>query len=468
MNVSSILVVEDDQALQGLLLKLLSQEGHQVTVAGSGQEALRVAQEIPVHVLVTDLKLPDMDGLTVLERILQIDSKVIGIVMTGYGSIDCAVKAMKAGAFDFLAKPFDNDVVVASIGKALEARRRNDMQTSRRIAREQYRLERFIGTSEPIRRVLEFVEKVADCDSTVLIQGESGTGKELVARMLHFNSEPKDRPLVPVNCGAIPENLLESELFGHEKGAFTGAAHTRKGRFELAHGGTIFLDEIGELSLGLQVKLLRVLQERSFERVGGTRTIDVDVRVVAATNQDLELAVQQKRFREDLYYRLNVIPVTIPPLRERRSDIPQLVDHFLGRLNRKKQTAATSCSPDAMTRLMEHHWPGNIRELENMIERLAVLSRSGTIEVSDLPERFQGRSVSVDQKEGIGIAFSDHGVNLSQEIEQLENRLIAGALRHANGITSKAAQLLQVNRTTLVEKMKRKGFAAKAQACAAF
>lgn len=468
MNVSSILVVEDDTALQDLLLKLLSQEGHQVTVAGSGQEALRVAQEIPVHVLVTDLKLPDMDGLTVLERILQIDSKVIGIVMTGYGSIDCAVTAMKAGAFDFLAKPFDNDVVVASIGKALEARRRNDMQMSRRIVREQYRLERFIGTSEPIRRVIEFVEKVADCDSTVLIQGESGTGKELVARMLHFNSEPKDRPLVPVNCGAIPENLLESELFGHEKGAFTGAAHTRKGRFELAHGGTIFLDEIGELSLGLQVKLLRVLQERSFERVGGTRTIDVDVRVVAATNQDLELAVQQRRFREDLYYRLNVIPVTIPPLRERRSDIPQLVNHFLGRVNRKKQTAATSCSPDAMTRLMEYHWPGNIRELENMIERLAVLSRSETIEVSDLPERFQGRSVSADQKEGLGIAFSDQGVNLSQEIEQLENRLIAGALRHANGITSKAAQLLQVNRTTLVEKMKRKGFAAKAQACAAF
>jgi two-component system response regulator AtoC len=467
MSVLSILVVEDDEGLQTLLRRLLSQEGHQVTVVGSGQEAIRVAQEIPVHVLMTDLKLPDIDGLAVLERILQIDSKVIGIVMTGYGSIDCAVKAMKAGAFDFLTKPFDNAALAGTINRALEAhRRRKNMQSSRKAVRDQYRLEQLVGTSEPIRRVLEFVSKVADCDSTVLIQGESGTGKELVARMLHFNSVRKDRPLVPVNCGAIPENLLESELFGHEKGAFTGAAHTRMGRFEMANGGTIFLDEIGELSLGLQVKLLRVLQERSFERVGGTKTIDVDVRVVAATNQDLEVAVQQKRFREDLYYRLNVIPVTIPPLRERRSDIPQLVNHFLAKVRHGKQTATTECSHDAMTRLMEHHWPGNIRELENMIERLVVLSRSGTIEASDLPERLQRRQATVEQTETHVVGFSEEGVNLSRELEQFENRLIVGALRQANGITSKAAQLLHVNRTTLVEKMKRKGFASKAQTCA--
>ena len=469
MSVLSILVVEDDEGLRNLLQRLLSREGRQVTIVGSGEEAIRVAQEIPVHVLVTDLKLPDIDGLSVLERILQIDPKVIGIVMTGYGSIDCAVKAMKAGAFEFLTKPFDNDVVVGLVDKALDAhRRRENRQSSRKAIRDQYRLEQFVGTSGPIRRVLEFVAKVADCDSTVLIQGESGTGKELIARMLHFNSVRKDRSLIPVNCGAIPENLLESELFGHEKGAFTGAAHQRIGRFELAHGGTIFLDEIGELSLGLQVKLLRVLQERSFERVGGTRTIDVDVRVVAATNQDLELAVQQKRFREDLYYRLNVIPVTIPPLRERSSDIPQLVHHFLGRMACGKQTATIGCSQDAMTRLLEYHWPGNIRELENMIERLVVLSRSGTIEVSDLPERFQRCPVSANQTESRFIAFNDQGVNLSRELEQLENHLIVGALRQANGITSKAAQLLHVNRTTLVEKMKRKGFAPKAQGCPVF
>jgi len=458
MSLLSILVVEDDEGLQHLLRRLLSREDRQVTIVGSGREAVRVAQEIPVHVLVTDLKLPDIDGLAVLERILQIDSKVIGIVMTGYGSIDGAVKAMKAGAFDFLAKPFDNEVILNLIDKASEAHRhRKNRPSSRKAVGEQYRLEQFVGSSEPILRVLDFVAKVADCDSTVLIQGESGTGKELVARMLHFNSETKDRPLVPVNCGAIPENLLESELFGHEKGAFTGAAHTRIGRFEAAHGGTIFLDEIGELSLALQVKLLRVLQERSFERVGGSRTIDVDVRVVAATNQDLELAVQQKRFREDLYYRLNVIPVTIPPLRERRSDIPQLVNHFLKRLTRGRRVATIGCSPDAMTLLMDYHWPGNIRELENMIERLVVLSRSGTIEVSDLPERLQRRPVSADPTKAHFIPFSDQGVNLSREIEQLENRLIIGALRQANGITSKAAQLLHVNRTTLVEKMKRKG-----------
>ena len=468
MSVLSILVVEDDEGLQNLLRRLLSQEGHQVTVVGSGQEAIRVAQEIPVHVLMTDLKLPDIDGLAVLERILQIDSKVIGIVMTGYGSIDCAVKAMKAGAFDFMTKPFDNETLASTINRALEAyRRRKSTLSSRKAVRDQYRLEQFIGSSEPIRRVLEFVAKVADCDSTVMIQGESGTGKELIARMLHFNSVRKDRPFVPINCGAIPENLLESELFGHEKGAFTGAANMRMGRFELAHGGTIFLDEIGELSLGLQVKLLRVLQERSFERVGGTRTIDVDVRVVAATNQDLEVAVQEKRFREDLYYRLNVIPVTIPPLRERRSDIPQLVNHFLAKLNHGKQTAVTACSPDAMVRLMEHHWSGNIRELENMIERLVVLSQSGTIEISDLPERLQRRSVTAEQTASHFVSFSIQGVNLSREIEQLENRLIVGALRQANGITSKAAQLLQVNRTTLVEKMKRKGFDPKAQGCPA-
>ncbi|MDH4187989.1 MAG: sigma-54 dependent transcriptional regulator, partial [Nitrospira sp.] len=300
------------------------------------------------------------------------------------------------------------------------------------------------------------------------------TGKELVARMLHFNSVRKDRPFVPVNCGAIPENLLESELFGHEKGSFTGASQTRVGRFELAHGGTIFLDEIGELSLGLQVKLLRVLQERSFERVGGTRTIDVDVRVVAATNQDLEQAVQQKRFRQDLYYRLNVIPITTPSLKERRSDIPQLVNHFIERLNRTKQTSITGCAPDAMACLMDHPWPGNIRELENMIERLVVLKESGVIEVTDLPDRVLPRSsepvtqAMAERTDEPLIGFDDQGVSLSRELEQLENRLIISALRRANGITSKAAQLLQVNRTTLVEKLKRKGLATKEQGCLAF
>jgi two-component system response regulator AtoC len=463
MSMLSILVVEDNKGLRGMLQNLLSKEGHQVTVVGSGEEALCVARKIPVHVLMTDLKLPDIDGLDVLERILQIDSKVIGIVMTAYGSIDCAVRAMKAGAFDFLTKPFEIEVVVDLINKALEAYRRpKQTMPSRKDVREQCRVDQFLGASEPVRRVLEFVAKVADCDSTVLIQGESGTGKEMVARMLHFKSARKDQPFVIVNCSTIPENLLESELFGHEKGAFTGADHTRMGRFEMAHGGTIFLDEIGELTLTLQVKLLRVLQERSFDRVGGTRTIDVEVRVVAATNQDLEVAMQQKRFREDLYYRLNVLPVTLPPLRECRSDIPQLVNHFLAKLNHRKQTAMAACSPAAMARLTEHHWPGNIRELKNMIERLVIMSQSGTIEVSDLPERFPSRSVAPEQTVAPFIVFSDHGVDLPQEMQQFEHRLIDGALHQANGIKSKAAQLLHLNRSTLAQKIKRKAFVLKA------
>jgi transcriptional regulator with GAF, ATPase, and Fis domain len=297
---------------------------------------------------------------------------------------------------------------------------------------------------------------VADSDSTVMIQGESGTGKELVARMLHFNSLRKDRPLVPVNCGAIPETLLESELFGHEKGAFTGATHTRMGRFELANGGTIFLDEIGEMSLPLQVKLLRVLQERAFERVGGNRTIQVDVRIVAATNQDLEALVEEKRFRQDLFYRLNVIPIVIPPLRERRSDIPLLIDHFLARFNQSKHTEISGIDPDALRLLTEYEWPGNIRELENMIERLVVLKKQGALAAVDLPEKICRKPAAPEFKEQF-IRFNEDGINLSREVEQYENHLIIEALRKANGVTTRAAQLLHLNRTTLVEKLKRKG-----------
>ncbi|MEQ1847125.1 MAG: sigma-54 dependent transcriptional regulator, partial [Nitrospira sp.] len=322
--------------------------------------------------------------------------------------------------------------------------------------RDQYRLEHLVGASEPIQHVMEFVHKVADSDSTVMIQGESGTGKELVARMLHFNSLRKDRPLVPVNCGAIPENLLESELFGHEKGAFTGATHSRMGRFELANGGTIFLDEIGEMSLPLQVKILRVLQEREFERVGGNRTIHVDVRIIAATNQDLETLVEEKRFRKDLFYRLNVIPIVIPPLRERRSDIPLLIDHFLTRFNQSKHTTVSGLAPDVLHMLTEYDWPGNIRELENMIERLVVLKKHGVLSVGDVPEKICRRPLAPELKEQF-IRFSEDGINLSREVEQYEKHLIMEALRKANGVTSRAAQLLHLNRTTLVEKLKRKG-----------
>ena len=457
MNQLHVLVVDDDSAVRDVLQEALMQEEYSVSTAQDGAAAIQAVKDSVVHIVITDFQLPDIDGIEIIDRLAKLDAKIIPIMMTGFGTIETAVRAMKSGAFDFITKPFDLEAVAVVVRKAAEfLRLRQENHLLRKAVRDQYRLEQLVGTSEPIQQVMEFVRKVADSDSTVMIQGESGTGKELVARMLHFNSLRKDRPLVPVNCGAIPENLLESELFGHEKGAFTGATHARMGRFELANGGTIFLDEIGEMSLPLQVKLLRVLQEREFERVGGNRTIHVDVRIVAATNQDLEMLVEEKRFRKDLFYRLNVIPIVIPPLRERRSDILLLIDHFLTRFNQTKHTEVSGLAPDALHLLTEYDWPGNIRELENMIERLVVLKKRGVLSIEDLPEKICRRSSGTELKEQF-IRFSEDGINLSREVEQYEKHLIMEALRKANGVTSRAAQLLQLNRTTLVEKLKRKG-----------
>jgi DNA-binding NtrC family response regulator len=457
MNQLHVLVVDDDSAVRDVLQEALTQEEYSVSTAEDGAAAIQAVKDSVVHIVITDFQLPDIDGLEIIDRLAKLDAKIIPIMMTGFGTIETAVRAMKSGAFDFITKPFDLEAVAVVVRKAAEfLRLRQENHLLRKAVRDQYRLEQLVGASEPIQPVMEFVRKVADSDSTVMIQGESGTGKELVARMLHFNSLRKDRPLVPVNCGAIPENLLESELFGHEKGAFTGATHARMGRFELANGGTIFLDEIGEMSLPLQVKLLRVLQEREFERVGGNRTIHVDVRIVAATNQDLETLVEEKRFRKDLFYRLNVIPIVIPPLRERRSDIPLLIDHFLTRFNQTKHTEISNLAPDALHLLTEYDWPGNIRELENMIERLVVLKKRGVLSIGDLPDKICRKSSGTELKEQF-IRFSEDGINLSREVEQYEKHLIMEALRKANGVTSRAAQLLQLNRTTLVEKLKRKG-----------
>ena len=457
MSQAHVLVVDDDPAVRDVLQEALMQEEYSVSTAEDGAAAIQAVKDSVIHIVITDFQLPDIDGLEIIDRLAKLDAKIIPIMMTGFGTIETAVRAMKSGAFDFITKPFDLETVAVVVRKAAEfLRLRQENHLLRKAVRDQYRLEHLVGASEPIQQVMEFVQKVADSDSTVMVQGESGTGKELVARMLHFNSLRKDRPLVPVNCGAIPENLLESELFGHEKGAFTGATHSRMGRFELANGGTIFLDEIGEMSLPLQVKLLRVLQEREFERVGGNRTIHVDVRIIAATNQDLETLVEERRFRKDLFYRLNVIPIVIPPLRERRSDIPLLIDHFLTRFNQSKHTEVSGLAPDALHMLTEYDWPGNIRELENMIERLVVLKKKGVLSIEDLPEKICRRSSGPELKEQF-IRFSEDGINLSREIEQYEKHLIMEALRKANGVTSRAAQLLQLNRTTLVEKLKRKG-----------
>jgi DNA-binding NtrC family response regulator len=462
---SHIVVVDDEEAVRETLRDFLTEEGYQVTAVADGQSAIRALREEPVQVVVTDLRLPGMGGFEILERVSQMNAQVACIVMTGYGTVEGAVKAMKAGACDFITKPLQLDAVSLVIKKAIEFQQlRQENLLLRKTVREKYHFERLVGTSDAIRSLQEFIEKVADSDSTILIQGESGTGKELIAHMLHFNSLRSDRPLVPVNCGAIPENLLESELFGHEKGAFTGAVNARMGRFELAHGGTLFLDEIGEMSPPLQVKLLRAIQERAFERVGGTRTIRVDVRIIAATNQDLEAAVRERRFREDLYYRLNVIPVTVPPLRERTSDIPLLIDHFIRRFNETKQTAIHGVASDALGCLMTYYWPGNIRELENLVERLVILKRVGTITREDLPEKvLHSMPVSMEAPDRASNPelFNGTGVHLVEAIERYENRLITEALRKSNGVTSKAAQLLHINRTTLVEKLKRKGLDAK-------
>lgn len=457
MSQTHVLVIDDDPAVLGVLQETLIQEGYAVSIANDGARGIQVATDTPVQIVVTDFQLPDIDGLEVIDRLTRLDAKIISILMTGFGTIETAVRAMKSGAFDFITKPFDPETIAVIVRKAVEFHRlRQENHLLRKAVRDQYRVEQLVGVSEPIRQVMDFVQKVADSDSTVMIQGESGTGKELVARMLHFNSFRKDRPLVPVNCGAIPENLLESELFGHEKGAFTGATHTRMGRFELANGGTIFLDEIGEMSLSLQVKLLRVLQERTFERLGGNRTIQVDVRIIAATNQDLESLVEEKRFRQDLFYRLNVIPIVIPPLRERRSDIPLLIDHFLARFNQTKHIEIAGIAPDALRLLTEYDWPGNIRELENMIERMVVLKKQGTLSAVDLSEKICRKPAAPELKEQF-VRFNEDGINLSREVAQYENHLIIEALRKANGVTTRAAQLLHLNRTTLVEKLKRKG-----------
>ena len=457
MSQLHVLVVDDDPAVRDVLQEALMQEEYSVSTAEGGAAAIQAVKDSVVHIVITDFQLPDIDGLEIIDRLAKLDSKIIPIMMTGFGTIETAVRAMKSGAFDFITKPFDLEAAAAVVRKAAEfLRLRQENHLLRKVVRDQYRLEQLVGASQPIQEVMEFVQKVADSDSTVMIQGESGTGKELVARMLHFNSFRKDRPLIPVNCGAIPENLLESELFGHEKGAFTGATHSRMGRFELANGGTIFLDEIGEMSLPLQVKLLRVLQEREFERVGGSRTIHVDVRIVAATNQDLETLVEEKRFRKDLFYRLNVIPIVIPPLRERRSDIPLLIDHFLTRFNQSKHTEISGLAPDAIRTLTEYDWPGNIRELENMIERLVVLKKRGVLSIGDLPEKICRRASGSELTERF-IRFNEDGINLSSEVELYEKHLIMEALRKANGVTARAAQLLHLNRTTLVEKLKRKG-----------
>lgn len=471
------IVVDDESSLRTALFRVLERQGFQVVTSNSKREAeglvAGVSSENAFDLALVDVRLPDGDGLELMSKIRQMHPGCEVVVLTGHGSIEMAVKATQLGAFHFITKPFNMEEMVSIIEKAIAHKTLQAENLHLRSAlSKRYRFENIIGSSDEIRHVLDMVERVSDSDSTVLISGESGTGKELVAKAIHYNSPRANRPFIPVNCGAIPGELLESELFGHIKGAFTGAIATRQGRFELANGGTIFLDEIGELPLNLQVKLLRVLQERRFEPVGSAKTQEADVRVIAATNVDLAKAVQKGQFREDLFYRLNVIPIRLPSLKERRSDIPLLLHHFMEIANGKaveragtsrKPRLLTGFSTEAIESLVHHPWPGNIRELENLVERLAVLKGEGLIELNDLPEHYRNSpNRSFDHSlsplmNGEALQATEKGLDFNSAVDAYENTLILQALEKTGWNRNQAAALLKLNRTTLVEKIKKKG-----------
>jgi len=450
---ASILVVDDDPALLASLQEILEAEGYQVTIAVDGDQGLVCLKEQAFDLVLSDLALPGLDGMALLKYLGREQPGCPCIIITGYGSINNAVSAMRQGAYDYFTKPVEPTELRLVVARALEHRRLKweNLHLKRQLQR-RYEFVNMVGNSDGITRVFDFIRKVADTDSNVLILGESGTGKELIAHAIHYNSARREGPLIPVNCAAIPEELLESELFGHERGAFTHAVRTRIGRFEQANGGSIFLDEISEMSPSLQVKILRVLQDHCFERIGGVKTIRVDIRVIAATNRDLEELVRQNKFREDLFYRLNVIPIRVPPLRERVSDIPLLLQHFLQEFSRTQKKPVKRFSPTAQDLLLRYPWPGNVRELENLVERLVILTEGEVIELADLPERF--RRLALPPREDAG-DFPDRGIHFTDAVQAFERNLILKALRQSNWVKSQAAQLLHLNRTTLLEKMKK-------------
>jgi len=454
----SVLIIEDEDSIRENLSEILALHGYKVLAVNDGEAGLEAVKKRPPDVVLTDLKLPKMDGIEAIRAVKEHSPNTICIMLTGYATIETAVEAMKVGAFTYLQKPFGKDELLVTLDKAFELHSLKEENVKLRNEIKNSCTGAILGTSREIQAVCEVIEKAADTDSTAVILGESGTGKELVARALHYGSSRADKPFVPMNCGAIPEDLLESELFGFEKGAFTGAIATKIGRFEAADGGTIFLDEIGDMSPGLQVKILRVLQEKEFERLGGRNTIKVDVRVVAATNQDLEKAVEEKRFRKDLFYRLNVIPIALPALRERKEDIALLVKEFLGRTCARKKKNVKGVAPEAMRMLEAYDWPGNIRELENLIERIVVLKEDeGLIVAGELPDKIRksGNEAASQTPPMWAPGVPPQGADFNAAVQHYERELILNALNAAGGVKKKAAEILRLNRTTLIEKMKR-------------
>ncbi len=456
MQAQRILIVDDEASLRTALFRALDRRGYQVVTAASKAEAEMVSQtEKGIDLALVDLRLPDGDGLELMTQLKAWNKQTQVIILTGFGSIESAIEATRKGAFHFATKPFNLDEILSLVERALSHRKLEDENQQLRSAlHKKYQFDNIIGQSDAVHGVLELIEKVAASDSTVLVSGESGTGKELVAKAIHYNSDRSARPFIPINCGAIPGELLESELFGHVKGSFTGAISNRVGRFELAESGTLFLDEIGDMAASLQVKILRVLQEKCFEPVGSAKSQRSNVRIIAASNVNLEEAVQDGRFREDLYYRLNVIPIHIPALRERKSDIPLLFHHFMEGFNRSRSRELKGVSPEALNMLCEYSWPGNIRELENLVERLAILKGSGIVEVADLPPRYKSQAAPLP---GNQIELPDSGLDFNSAVDNYENALILRALEKTGWNRNQAALLLGLNRTTLVEKIKKKG-----------
>lgn len=440
-----ILVVDDEKSLREVMSIMLKRAGYAVTEAADGEEAIGQVNKEIFDLVITDLRMPKADGMDVLKAVKSFSPDTVVLVVTAFGTADSAVEAMKHGAFDYLTKPFQVDEVQLIIRNALEKRRLStENMLLRREMASQSSFARIVGQSDAMRKVFDVVRKVADSKSNVLICGESGTGKELVARAIHYNSARSAMPFVAVNCSAVPETLLESELFGHMKGSFTGAVANKAGLFEVANGGTIFLDEIGDTTPTIQVKLLRVIQEREFRRVGGNQDMKVDVRIVAATNRDLERAVADGSFREDLYYRLDVIPIRLPPLRLRTGDIPLLVTHFLQRFAEESGKPAPILTPEAIQVLLSHEWRGNVRELENLIERVVAFSTGVPVTETDV-RGWLHRAVTPQQTQGLPTDIPDEGIDLEGLINGIEKDLLMKALERSKWVKKKAARLLKLN-----------------------
>ena len=460
-----VLVVDDEQNLRKVLAATLQREGYEVQVAADGEEALAALERDGADVIVTDLVMPRMDGLTLLRRVVARHPDVPVIVVTAHSRVDRAVEAMKAGAFDFVAKPFEHAELKAIIAKAARQSDENAKNVVPEALQEgsARKFTEIIGRGARMQELQQIIAKVADAPSTVLIQGESGTGKELVATALHEKSSRRDRPFIKINCAAIPRELVEAELFGYERGAFTGAVQSKPGRFELADGGTLFLDEIGEIPIEMQVKLLRAIQESEFERVGGIKTTKVDVRLIAATSRDLSKEIVAGRFREDLYYRLNVVPVHLPPLRERREDIPLLVEHFRNKYNARLKKSVERIDDDALAALSNYSWPGNIRELENVLERTILFAETPIIRLGDLPASLRAAPAGQAEQPGSQTPTPPGGVPTTpgplkeivrEQVQAIERDLIIRGLEVTGGNVTRTAKLLKISRKSLQMKMK--------------